>query len=78
MGPAPRAAPQALVHFAPDSIKINLATTLFEYVDLILELNRYYFFDTIKVFHFTFHWKRMTLGVYDPEGWRDKDVALQG
>ena len=69
---------QALVHFAPDGIKINLAAALFEYVDLILELNRYYFFDSVKNFHFTFHRKRMTLGVYDPEGWREKDVALQG
>ena len=39
---------------------------------------RYYFFNTIKVFHFTFHRKRIILGVYDPEGWRDEDVALQG
>ena len=40
--------------------------------------NCHYFFDTVKKFHFTFHRKRMTLGVYDPEGWREKDVALQG
>ena len=69
---------QALVHFAPDGVKIGLVAALFEYVDLLLELNRYYFFDTVKIFHSTFHRKRMTLGIYDPEGWREKDVALQG
>ena len=69
---------QALIHFAPNGIKISLVAALFEYVDLLLESNRYYFFESVKIFHFTFHRKRMTLGVYDPEGWRDKDVALQG
>ena len=58
----------ALVRFAPDGIKIGLAAALFEYIDLILELNRYYFFESVKIVHFTFHRKRMTLGVYDPEG----------
>lgn len=59
---------QALVHFAPDGNEIGLVAALFEYVDLQLELNRYYFFDTVKIIHFTFPWKRMTLGVYDSEG----------
>lgn len=34
---------QALVHFAPDGIRINLVATLFKYIDLVLELNHYFF-----------------------------------
>ena len=67
-----------MVHFAPDGNKIGLVAALFEYVDLQLELNRYYFFDTVKIIHFTFPRKRMTLGIYDPEGKREKDVDLPG
>ena len=34
---------QALACFAPDGIKISLVAALFEYIDLLLELNCYYF-----------------------------------
>lgn len=39
---------QNLVNFAPDGMKINLAVALLGYVDLLLELNRYYSLDSVK------------------------------
>jgi hypothetical protein len=68
---------QILLHFAPPGIRWDLQGALADYRDLIYTLNRIHTFDTLKLFHFTFHRKRLSLGVYDPAGWREKDTALQ-
>ena len=41
-----------MIYFAPDGVETSLVVALFEYIDLLLEFNRYYIFGPGK---FTFH-----------------------
>ena len=68
---------QAPPHFCPDGIERELGHALHLYTDLLYTLNRSYTLESLKTFHFTFHRKRIALGVYDPTRWRDRDSDLQ-
>ena len=68
---------QALLHFCPDGIERELGHALHLYSDLLCMLNRSHTLESLKTFHFTFHRKRIALGIYDPAGWRNRDSDLQ-
>ncbi|KAA8893977.1 hypothetical protein FN846DRAFT_895504 [Sphaerosporella brunnea] len=68
---------QILIQFAPPGIRLDLQIALAVYRDLLYSINRTHTFESVKSFHFTFHYKRLSLGRYDPEGWRDSDSNLQ-
>jgi hypothetical protein len=68
---------QILVQFAPPGIRPDLQVALAAYRDLLYSINRTHTFESVKSFHFTFHYKRLSLGRYDPDGWRDADPNLQ-
>ena len=68
---------QALLHFCPDGIERELGHALHLYTDLLHTINRSHTLESLKTFHFTFHRKRIALGLYDPAGWRDRDGDLQ-
>jgi hypothetical protein len=68
---------QILVQFAPLGIRPGLQIALAAYRDLLYSINRTHTFESVKSFHFTFHYKRLSLGRYDPDGWRDPDPNLQ-
>jgi hypothetical protein len=68
---------QILCHFAPPGVRLELQQALADYRDLLYTLNRTCTFESLKYFHFTFHSKRRSLGIFDPVGWRTKDTELQ-
>ena len=68
---------QALLHFCPDGIERELGHALHLYTDLLHTINRSHTIESLRAFHFTFHRKRMALGLYDPAGWRERDSELQ-
>ena len=68
---------QILLHFCPPGVYKDLAIAFSVYLDLLHNLNRSNSFDSVKHFHFTFHRKRMGLGIYDPAGWQSEDASLQ-
>ena len=68
---------QALLHFCPDSVERELGHALHLCTDLLHTINRSHTLESLKTLHFTFHRKRMALGLYDPMGWRDRDGDLQ-
>jgi hypothetical protein len=68
---------QILVQFAPPGICPDLQIALEFYRDLLYTINRKHTFESVKSFHFTFHYKRLSLGRYDPDGWRNRDPNLQ-
>jgi hypothetical protein len=68
---------QILCHFAPLGARLALQQALADYRDLLYTLNRTCTFESLKYFHFTFHNKRRSLGIFDPVGWRSKDTELQ-
>jgi hypothetical protein len=68
---------QILVQFAPPGIRPDLQIALEFYRDLLYTINRKHTFESLKSFHFTFHYKRLSLGRYDPDGWRNRDPNLQ-
>lgn len=69
---------QALLHFCPNSsIERELGRALHLYTDLLHTSNLSHTLEPLKIFHFTFHRKRMTLGLHDPTGCRDRDSELQ-
>jgi hypothetical protein len=68
---------QILCHFAPPGVRLELQQALADYRDLLYTLNRTCTFESLKYFHFTFHSKRRSLGIFDPIGWRTKDTELQ-
>ena len=68
---------QALLHFCPDGVERELGQALHLYTDLLYTINRSHTLESLRVFHFTFHRKRIALGAYDPAGWRDRESDLQ-
>ena len=68
---------QALLHFCLDGIERDLGHALHLYTDLLYTVNCSHTLEFLRVFQFTFHRKRIALGVYDPAGWRDRDSDLQ-
>ena len=68
---------QALLHFCPDGIERELGRAFHLYMDLLFTVNRTHTIESLRTFHFTFHRKRMALGLYDPTGWKDRDTELQ-
>ena len=66
-----------LLHFCPDGIERELGHALHLYTDLLHTINRSHTIESLRTFHFTFHRKRMALGLYDPAEWRDRDSELQ-
>lgn len=68
---------QALLHFCPDGIERELGHALHLYTDLLYTISGPHTLESLGIFHFTFHRKRMALGLYDPVGWRDRDGDLQ-
>ncbi|KAA8893082.1 hypothetical protein FN846DRAFT_914476 [Sphaerosporella brunnea] len=59
---------QILVQFAPSVIRPDLQIALAAYRDLLYSINRTHTFESVKFFHFTFHYKCLLLGCYDPDG----------
>ena len=55
---------QALLHFCPNSIERELGHALHLYTDLLHTINRSHTLESLKSFHFTFHRKQMTLGLF--------------
>jgi hypothetical protein len=68
---------QNLIQFAPPGVRPDLQIALASYRDLLYTINRTHTFESLKSFHFTFHYKRLSLGRYDPVGWLDPDPNLQ-
>ena len=68
---------QILLHFCPHGIYRDLVAAFSAYLDLLHNLNRANTFESVKHFHFTFHRKRIGLGIYDPAGWCSEDATLQ-
>ena len=68
---------QALLHFCPEGIERELGRAFHLYMDLLYTVNRIHTIESLRTFHFTFHQKRITLGLYDPTGWRDRDTEPQ-
>jgi hypothetical protein len=68
---------QILVQFAPPGVRPDLQIALASYRDLLYTINRTHTFESVKSFHFTFHYKRLSLGRYEPNGWLDPDSNLQ-
>lgn len=66
-----------MLHFYPDGIERELGYALHLYTDLLYTFNRANTPESLKSFHFTFHWKRLALGPYNLVGWRDRDSDLQ-
>ena len=62
---------QALLHFCPDGIERELGNALHLYPDLLYTLNRSRTLESSKTLHFTFHRKRIALGIYNPAGWEE-------
>jgi hypothetical protein len=68
---------QIFVQFAPPGIRPDLQIALASYRDLLYSIKRSHTFESVKSFHFTFHYKRLSLERYDLDGWRDSDANLQ-
>jgi hypothetical protein len=68
---------QILVQFAPPGVRPDLQIALASYRNLLYTINRTHTFESVKSFHFTFHYKRLSLGRYDPKGWLEPDPNLQ-
>ena len=67
---------QTLPHFCPDGIERELGHALHLYTDLLHTINQSHAIESLRTFHFTFHRKRMALGLYDLAGWRDCESEL--
>jgi hypothetical protein len=57
---------QILCHFAPPGARLELQQALADYRELLFTLNRTSTFESLQCFHFTFHSKRRSLGIFDP------------
>jgi hypothetical protein len=57
---------QILCHFAPPGARLELQQALADYRELVFTLNRTSTFESLQCFHFTFHSKRRSLGIFDP------------
>ncbi|KAA8907681.1 hypothetical protein FN846DRAFT_777734 [Sphaerosporella brunnea] len=58
-----------LREFAPPGIRDALSSALLKYMHYLLDLNERCTWHSVRLYHFSFHRKRVLQGVYDYEGW---------
>ncbi|KAA8894996.1 hypothetical protein FN846DRAFT_998176 [Sphaerosporella brunnea] len=59
-----------LREFAPPEIRDPLSSTLLQYMHYLMDLNERCTWHSVRLYHFSFHRRRVLQGVYDYEGWR--------
>ncbi|RPA75416.1 hypothetical protein BJ508DRAFT_332135 [Ascobolus immersus RN42] len=67
---------QCLVRFAPPALQLDLSEALWDYMFLLIDLNKLHTWDSVRDFHIAFHYTRLD-DVYDAEGWRKRDMHLE-
>jgi hypothetical protein len=58
-----------LREFAPPGIRDALSSALLKYMHYLMDLNERCTWRSVRLYHFSFHRKRVLQGVYDHEGW---------
>jgi hypothetical protein len=58
-----------LHEFAPAEIRADLSSALLKYIHHLLDTNERCTWHSVRLYHFSFHRKRVLMGVYDYEGW---------
>ncbi|KAA8904612.1 hypothetical protein FN846DRAFT_984288 [Sphaerosporella brunnea] len=59
-----------LREFAPPGVRDELGSALLRYMHHLLDLNERCTWHSVRLYHFSFHRRRVLQGVYDYEGWR--------
>jgi hypothetical protein len=58
-----------LHEFAPPEIRDRLSSALLKYMHHLMDINERCTWHSVRLYHFSFHRKKVLMGVYDYEGW---------
>ncbi|RPA70781.1 hypothetical protein BJ508DRAFT_316227 [Ascobolus immersus RN42] len=67
---------QCLIRFAPPPLQLDLSEALWDYLFTLCELNKTHTWESVRDYHIAFHYTRLD-DVYNPEGWRHRDIHLE-
>jgi hypothetical protein len=60
-----------LHEFAPSEIRAPLSSAMLKYIHHLLDINERCTWHSVRLYHFSFHRKRVLMGVNDYTGWED-------